>query len=86
MTHLFGARFFEYLHAAAVVVWLLLAIPTMLWWRSSVTWIVWMSLYAIVASHASAWQASRTEVKQDVEEARARRSGGEQEPDSPDPG
>jgi hypothetical protein len=32
-----------------------------LWWRDSVVWVVAMSWYAIVVSHAGAWQASRAE-------------------------
>jgi hypothetical protein len=48
-------------HAAMTVVWLVLVIPTILWWRDSVVWVVAMSWYAIVVSHAGAWQASRAE-------------------------
>jgi hypothetical protein len=49
------------LHAVLTVVWLLLAVPTLMWWRHSLVWVAWMSLYANVASHWSAWQASRAE-------------------------
>lgn len=48
-------------HAAATVAWLLLVVPTLLWWRESLAWIVLMSIYAVVVSHATAWQAARAE-------------------------
>lgn len=46
-------------HYALTITWALLAIPTMLWWRDSVAWLTWISLYANVASHLAAWQAAR---------------------------
>lgn len=55
------ARRLRRLHAALTVVWLLLGVPTLLWWTRSLPWLVWMSLYAIVASHWAAWQAARAE-------------------------
>ncbi len=49
------------IHAVLTVVWLGLAIPTMLWWKDSVPWVAWMSLYANFVGHWSAWQATRAE-------------------------
>lgn len=57
-------------HAAATCAWALLAVPTVLWWSESILWVALISVYANVAAHFSAWQASRTEVKQDEQEAR----------------
>jgi hypothetical protein len=48
-------------HAWATIVWVVLAAPTVLWWRESVFWVNVMSWYAIVVSHAAAWQATRAE-------------------------
>lgn len=48
-------------HAVLTFVWLALAFPTLLWWSDLVPWIAWMSLYANVVGHWSAWQASRAE-------------------------
>jgi hypothetical protein len=48
-------------HAMATIIWLLLAIPSVVWWRDSVVWVVAMSWYAVVVSHATAWQAARAE-------------------------
>jgi hypothetical protein len=48
-------------HAGATIVWVLLIIPTLIWWRESVFWIALMSIWANVASHFGAWQAARAE-------------------------
>lgn len=52
-------------HAFMMLIWPLLAIPTLLWWSSSVLWVAFLSLYANFAGEFSAWHASRTEMKQD---------------------
>lgn len=49
----------------AIAVWSILLIPTMLIWRDSLTWIVFMSWYAIFVSHGTAWIAARAEVAAD---------------------
>ena len=48
-------------HLALTLVWLVLIVPTVLWWKDSVPWVSLMSIYAIVVSHATAWQAARAE-------------------------
>ena len=55
-------------HAMMMVIWPLLAIPTLLWWSSSVLWVAFLSLYANFASEFAAWHASRTEEKQEDQE------------------
>jgi hypothetical protein len=47
------------LHLWATVVWSLAVIPTLLWWRDSVLWVLIASLWANVVSHASAYEAAR---------------------------
>jgi hypothetical protein len=54
-------RYLRRFHAVATMAWLALAVPTLLWWRESLFWIVGMSWYAIVISHAGAWQSARAE-------------------------
>jgi hypothetical protein len=49
------------------VVWLLAAIPICLWLSSSVPFLVFISVYAVVTGHWAAWQAARVEVKQEQE-------------------
>lgn len=46
----------------AMVIWAILIIPTMLIWKDSLPWIVFMSWYAIFVSHGTAWIAARAEV------------------------
>jgi hypothetical protein len=57
----------KHLHAVLTVAWLVFAVPVLLMpgWKESVALLVFISIYANVAGHASAWQASRTEEKQD---------------------
>jgi hypothetical protein len=49
----------------ATVVWFAAAIPICLWLSNSVPFLVFISVYAVVTGHLSAWQAARVEVKQD---------------------
>lgn len=51
----------RYFHLVMTFVWGILLIPTLLWWRQSVLWVALMSVWANLASHFSAWQASRGE-------------------------
>lgn len=55
------ARGWKALHRTVAVLWLLLAIPTLLWWRQSILWVAFMSLYANVASHWAAAQAAEAD-------------------------
>lgn len=48
-------------HLGATVVWGLAIVPTLMWWHSSVLWVALMSVWANVASHFAAWQATRIE-------------------------
>jgi hypothetical protein len=48
-------------HAAATIAWLLLTIPSVLWWKHSLLWVIILSVWANVASHFSGWQAARAE-------------------------
>lgn len=47
------------------IVWALLLIPTILWWKDSIFWVATMSLYANVVGHWSSYQAARAEKKID---------------------
>lgn len=48
----------RHLHLGLAGVWLLLVIPTLLWFRESVLWVAFMSLYANFVGHWSAYQAA----------------------------
>jgi hypothetical protein len=52
-------------HAGATGVWALMVVPTLVWWSESVWWIALMSVWANIAGHWSAWQAARSETKND---------------------
>jgi hypothetical protein len=45
-------------HLTLAGAWLLLLYPTIRWWRDSITFVVFMSLYAIIVSHLSAFSAA----------------------------
>ena len=65
---LFGRpEFLRRFHAYATIFWAAMAIPSMLLWRNSVTYLVGLSVYAVVTGHWSSWQASRVETNQDAE-------------------
>lgn len=63
------ARFLRAFHGWATITWAVLIVPSVLWWRSSLPWIVLMSVWANLAGHWSSWQASRVEVKEDERDA-----------------
>lgn len=51
------------IHLALMFAWLLVGTPVSMWLRQSIPWLVFLSVYAIVVSHASGWSAERpTEV------------------------
>lgn len=69
---LFGRpEFLRKFHGYATVFWIAMAVPSMIWWKNSIAYLVGLSVYAVVTGHWSAFQASATEVKQDqmIEEA-----------------
>ena len=48
-------------HGWLTIIWAILIVPSVLWWRESVPWLVLMSAWANFASHWAAWQAARAE-------------------------
>jgi hypothetical protein len=48
-------------HLAMVIVWTMLLVPTLLWWKNSILWVCLMSDYALIAAHWSAYQGARAE-------------------------
>jgi hypothetical protein len=48
-------------HLALMALWIVLIIPTMLWWKDSILWVLLISIYANIASHWSAYQGARSE-------------------------
>lgn len=59
------ARTLERFHLLMMVVWGVLAVPTVLLWKESILWVAFMSLYANFVGHFSGWDAARAEDKAD---------------------
>ena len=55
------ARVMAKFHLALALVWAVLTIPTLLWWKNSILWVSLMSIYAIVISHLAAYSAAHAE-------------------------
>lgn len=47
-----------------MIVWPLLAIPAVLWWKESIIFVILLSLYANFAGDFAAYQAARAELKE----------------------
>lgn len=60
------AKFLREFHGWATIFWIvLIPIAYFTGWLESVTFVSALSLWALVASHWAAWQASRVEEKED---------------------
>lgn len=46
-------------HLVLAAAWAVTAIPTCLYWKNSILWVLIISIYANVASHWSAWEGKR---------------------------
>ena len=49
------------MHLAAAVLWVLLAIPSVIWWKNSVLWVIIISIYANLVGHLSGYTAARAD-------------------------
>jgi hypothetical protein len=59
------------IHLLAAIGWILLIIPTLLWWRDSVLWVIIISIYANIVGHWSAWEAAKAAEREKNELASA---------------
>jgi hypothetical protein len=48
-------------HLIFTILWILAIVPTLLWWTQSITWVVFMSLWANIASHVAGYNAAKAE-------------------------
>jgi hypothetical protein len=55
------AATWRHFHGALTVVWMVLVPVSLVFLRESLPWIVFMSVWANVVGHFSAWQAARSE-------------------------
>lgn len=51
-------RGWKWFHRALAGLWALTLVPTVLYWSTSILWVAFMSVYAIIVSHWSAAQAA----------------------------
>lgn len=51
-------------HLAAMTVWVALAVPGLIWWKESITFVIIMSLYANFAAEFAAYQGARNETEE----------------------
>ena len=59
------------IHGWLTIAWFVAAFPIMFFWSENITFLVFISVYAVVTGHWSSWQASRVEVRQEeIEEER----------------
>lgn len=56
----FGMR----LHLGLMGLWIVLIVPTLLWWKDSILWVLIISIYANIASHLGAYEAVRSTPKE----------------------
>lgn len=50
-------------HLLAMMVWAGLALPGIIWWKESITFVIIMSLYANFAAEFAAYQGARNETE-----------------------
>lgn len=53
--------FIKRCHLVAAVMWVGLAIPSLIWWKDSVLWVILISIYANIAGHLSDICAARAD-------------------------
>ena len=59
-------------HKTSAVIWILLLIPSVLWWRESIMWVITISIYANVKSDwAAAEAADDRSLMRELQEIRA---------------
>ena len=55
------AKWLKWFHLVMMFVWLVLAIPGILWWKESILFVIILSLWANFASEFACYQAARAE-------------------------
>ncbi|WP_323102998.1 hypothetical protein [Klebsiella quasipneumoniae] len=53
--------FIKRCHLVAAVMWVGLAIPSLIWWKDSVLWVILISIYANIVGHSSGYSAARAD-------------------------
>jgi hypothetical protein len=58
------AKLLTYANLVLTVVWAILVVPSLLWWKDSVLWVILISLWANIVSHFAGYMAGRSELSQ----------------------
>ncbi len=53
------------LHKILTIVWVLMLVPTLVWWSNSLTWVLMISIYANIVSHWGAYEAAKGKEQSD---------------------
>lgn len=53
--------FIKRCHLVAAVMWVGLAIASLIWWKDSVLWVILISIYANIVGHLSGYSAARAD-------------------------
>ncbi|HHC3933131.1 TPA: hypothetical protein ACN69F_001109 [Klebsiella pneumoniae] len=53
--------FIKRCHLVAAVMWVGLAIPSLIWWKDSVLWVILISIYANIVGHLSGYSTARAD-------------------------
>mgnify|MGYP006948243007 FL=1 len=53
--------FIKRCHLVAAVMWVGLAIPSLIWWKDSVLWVILISIYANIVGQLSGYSAARAD-------------------------
>lgn len=62
------AKWLRRFHLTMVIVWAALSVPGIILWKDSILFVIILSIYANIAGEFGAYQAARTEMKQDKDE------------------
>lgn len=57
----------ERIHGVLLLVWVLLMPPTILLWKNSIVYLVFISVYTIIAEHAIGFLTARAQLKGEQE-------------------
>ena len=49
-------------HIWLSIFWIIMIVPTILWWKTSIEYLVAISLYAIIMGHISSSEANKAEI------------------------
>jgi hypothetical protein len=50
------------IHQVLAGVWAVLLVPSLLWWKDSILWIIVISVYANIAGHWAGVQAAKADI------------------------